>query len=375
MRTEETSCCVVAAFGRPMAIVRSFLIVVVLPVLLVGALDPAGRNAYALAKDGSPMGMLAVSAGDVVVVIEPGSGSQKSFATGPVGWLFPAPGGTLFAPDLVHGKTSVINLLSLSADTPIDGVTMPHFGVRSDRYVALSKHILVLSYPERALMNRIDVGFEHPWQVEVLGENTILVVLERLPEGGEDAVLSIVKLDEGKLVYRRQLSGDIRHFSFSPALGVIALADPDARRVRLANPATTSITAEFETPGRPIDLAFVEGGSTLAVAIERDDGGGELAIWKIKLDKQDVPRRKNEWTVLLAGAPVRLVSSPDHQHVAVGLETGELQIIRIEKQRMVALIKLPEAPRDVVWCDPLREGPLIPDWSDDNPPELDLSGG
>jgi hypothetical protein len=319
--------------------------------------------------------MIAVSAGDVVVLVEPASGVQKSISTGPVGWLFPAPGGTLFAPDLVHGKTTVINLLSLGTETPLDGVTMPRFGVRADRYVALSKNILILSYPERAIMNRIDIGFEHPWQVEVLADNTVLVVLERLPNGGENAVLSIVKLDEGKLVYRRPLSSDVRHFSFSPSLGVMALADTDAGRVLLADPSTLLTAAEFKVPGRPVDLAFVEGGSTLAVAIEREDGGGEVAIWKIKLDKNDTLQRKKEWTVLLAGAPVRLVSSPDHRHVAVGLKTAELQIVRIDKPQVMTLVELPDVPRDVVWCDHLAEGPLLPDWSDDDPPELDLSGG
>jgi len=342
--------------------------------LLTATLELTVCTSYVLAKDDPPRGMVAASAGDFVVLVEPGSGARKAISTGPVGWLFPAPGGTLFAPDLVHGKTTVINLLSLTAETPIDGVTMPRFGVRSDRYVALTKHILILSYPERALMKSIDIGFEHPWQVEVLADNTVLVVLERLPEGGENATLSIVKLDEGKLVYRRPLSSDIRHFSFSPSLGVMALADPDAGRVLLADPSTLLPAAEFKVPGRPVDLAFVDEGSTLAVAIERDDGGGELAIWKIKPGKNDTLQRKKEWTIMLAGAPVRLVSSPDHQHVAVGLNTAELQIVRIEKQQMLARVELPEVPRDMVWCDPLVEGPLIPDWSDDDPPELDLSG-
>jgi len=342
--------------------------------LLTAALELTVCVPFALAKDIPPMGMVGVSAGDVVVLVDPASGAQKSISTGPVAWLFPAPGGTLFAPDLVHGKTTVINLMSLATETPIDGVTMPRFGVRNDRYVVLSKHILILSYPERALMKRIDIGFENPWQVEVLADNTVLVVLERLPEGGENAVLSIVKLDERKLVYRRPLSSDIRHFSFSPSLGVMALADPDAGRVLLVAPSTLLTAAEFKVPGRPVDLAFVEGGSTLAVAIEREDGGGELAIWKIKPDKNDTLQRKKEWTVLLAGAPIRLVSSPDHLHVAVGLKTKELQVVRIEKQQVVALVELPDIPRDVVWCDPLREGPLIPDWSDDDPPELNLSG-
>ena len=342
--------------------------------LVVATLDLTVCLSFAKGKGNPPSGMLAVSAGDVVVLVEPSSGAQKSISTGPVGWLFPAPGGTLFAPDLVHGKTTVINLRSLAIESPIDGVTMPHFGVRADRYVVVAENILVLSYPERALMKRLEIEFEHPWQVEVHADNTVLAVLERLPDGGGDAFFSIVKLGEGKLVYRRPLSGDVRYFAFSPVLGLVALADAGGRRVLLAEPSTLLIAAEFEVSGRPVDLAFVGGGSTLAVAIEREDGGGELAIWKVKADKDGALQRKKEWLVPLAGAPVRLASSPDGKHVAVGLSTSQLQVVVIDKPQVVELIELGDVPRDVVWCDPLEEGPLLPDWSDDDPPELDFMG-
>ncbi len=375
MRPDRSRSKSVAAPTWPQTFVRGSLSAVLVAGLVSAGLDLLVGPTDALAKDNPPMGIIAVSAGDVVVLVEPASGAQKSLSSGPVGWLFPAPGGTLFAPDLVHGKTTVINLLSLATETRIDGVTMPYFGIRADRYVVLARDILIVSYPERALVTRIDIGFERPWQVEVLAEDTVLVVLERSPEGGENAVLSIVKLDEGKLVYRRPLSSDIRHFSFSPALGVMALADPEGGRVLLSHPETLATAAEFKVSGRPVDLAFVEHGSTLAVAIERQDGGGELAIWKIKPDKKDTLQRKKEWTVPLSGAPVRLVRSPDDRHVVVGLETKELQIVRIEKRQATRLFELPDVPRDVVWCDPLREGPLLPDWSDDDPPTLDLSGG
>ena len=40
-----------------------------------------------------------------------------------------------------------------------------------------------------------------------------------------------------------------------------------------------------------------------------------------------------------------------------------------------ATADLGAAPRDIVWCDPSIEGPLLPDWSDDDAPTLDLGGG
>ena len=67
---------------------------------------------------------------------------------------------------------------------------MPRFGSLTDRYLVVAKHLLVVSYPERALMNSFDIAFHHPWQVEVVADNTILLVLERFPIGdGETALV------------------------------------------------------------------------------------------------------------------------------------------------------------------------------------------
>ncbi len=63
--------------------------------LLTAALELTVCVPFALAKDNPPMGMVGVSAGDVVVLVDPASGAQKSISTGPVGWLFPAPGDPL----------------------------------------------------------------------------------------------------------------------------------------------------------------------------------------------------------------------------------------------------------------------------------------
>ena len=325
-------------------------------------------------KQNPPAGMLAASAENEVVVVNPASGEALAFAAGPVAWLFPAPGGTLFAPDLVHGKTAVINLLSLTAGDPIDGVTMPRFGSRTDRYVVVAKQLLIVSYPERALMNTYDIEFQHPWQTEVLVGNTILIVLERLPDGGGESVLSVVQLTDGTLVYRRPLRGDIRHFAVSPELGLLALADATSNRVILADPATLTPAASFEVPGTPVDVLFVENGNLLVVGVEREDGGGEIDIWKIKHEKKEGWVRKKEWKVPLAASPVRLVASPDFRHVAAGLENAQLQVFEVDEKQLVVTVDLPGPPRDLVWTDPFSEGPLLPDWSDMKPPEVDLSG-
>jgi len=341
---------------------------------LAAALVVIGLGTGWAKKQHPPVGMLAASAEDEVLIANPVTGESQSFATGPVAWLFPAPGGTLFAPDLVNGKTTVIDLPSLTTRDAIDGVTMPRFGSLTDRYVVVAKQLLVVSYPERALLNSFDIAFDHPWQAEVLVGNTILIVLERLPDGEGNSVLSVVQLTDGSLVYRRPLRGDIRHFSVSPALGLMALADSSSNRVILADPATLTPAASFEVPGIPMDLLFVDNGEILVVGVEREDGGGEIDMWKIKHDKKEGWVRKKEWTVPLAASPVRLAASPDFRHVAAGLVNSQVQVVEIGEQVLVTTVDLPGVPRDLVWCDPFSEGPLLPDWSDEKPPEIDLSG-
>ncbi len=325
-------------------------------------------------KDKLPIGVVAASAGDRVIMVDPTTGDSRYIPAGPVAWLFPGPGGIVFAPDLVNGKTTVLDLLSLSVKDQFPGVTMPHFGTLSDRYLVLAKRLLVMSYPERALMNSFDISFDHPWQVEVLANNSILMVLERLPDTGGEASLIAVNLGEGRLVYRRPMEGDVRHFALSVALGVMALAQAEGNQVILVDPGTLTPAAVFATNGKPVDLVFAEDDSTLVIAVERPDGGGEILIWKIKLDKKEGLKKKKEWTVPLAASPVRLARSPDGRHVAAGLTSGELQIVDLEDRLVVAFTDLRAVPRDVVWCDPAIPGPLLPDWSDDDAPTLDLGG-
>ena len=53
---------------------------------------------------------------------------------------------------------------------------------------------------------------------------------------------------------------------------------------------------------------------------------------------------------------------------------GILQIVELDSQVVLTTVDVRAAPRDVVWCDPSIEGPLLPDWSDDDPPTLNLGG-
>ncbi len=347
---------------KPEALIRHLAAVLIVAALPVAA--EAGEHA--------PVGLLAASSSDVVVIVDPRTGGSVVVPTGPVAWLFPAPAGVLFAPDLVHGSTAVIDLRSLSAMDPIAGITMPRFGTMTDRYLVVADQLLVVSYPDRALMNQFDIGFERPWQVEIAADNSVLLVLERLPEGDGDATMIAVELNEGRLVYRRPLSGDVRHFALSEVFATMALADAGRERVVFVEPATLTPRAEFAVAGKPMDITFAGDGTFLVLAIKRSDGGGDLVTWKLKLSKKEGLQRKKEWSMPLNAAPSRMALSPDGRHVAVGLENGELQVVEVENQLMGLTVELPEAPRDIVWCDPLADGPLQPDWSDDDAPTLDF---
>lgn len=327
---------------------------------------------FAGANTSPPAGLLAVSEGESVVIVAPATGETRAIPAGPVAWLFPAPGGTLFAPDLVHGTTTVIDMPTQTVRERFDGVTMPRFGQSPDRYVVVSKKLLVVSYPDRALMNQFEIEFESPWQVEVAAGNTVLLVLERDPEGG-GASLVAVNLSEGRLVYRLPLAGDVRRFALSPQFGVLAFADAGGRIV-FAEPGTLAPRAEFETPGRAMDVVFTGDGTLLAVAVGTADGAGELLIWKLKLLKDGTFERKKQWQVPLQGSPQRLVNSPDRRHVAITVEDGLLHIVDVVERTLTRTVALRGAPRDVVWLDPFAPGPMLPEWSDDDPPTLPIGG-
>jgi hypothetical protein len=338
------------------------------------ALVPVLGSSLGAAKDRLPIGIVAASAGESVILVDPTTGNSRSIPSGPVAWLFPAPGGLLFAPDLVNSRTTVLDLRTLTPRDSIPGVTMPRFGTLPDRYLVLARQLLVMSYPDRALLNRFEIPFERPWQVAVLADNTVLLVLERSPNGGSEVIMTAVNLGEGRLVYRLPLGGDVRHFAISINLGLMALAQAEGDQVIVVDPATLKPVTALSSEGTPVDLVFAEDGSTLVTAVERSDGGGDLLIWKLKQEKNKGLQKKKEWKVSLLAAPVRLAVSPDGHHVAVGLASGELQIIDLDSREVVATANLRAAPRDVVWCDPSIEGPLLPDWSDDDEPTLGLGG-
>ncbi len=315
------------------------------------------------AKTRPPDGILAASVGDTVVLVEPFSSRTITFETGPVGWLFPAPGGILFAPDVIHARTTVINLLALAVVDRLDGLTMPHFSANPDRYTAITDEIVILSYPDRAVIKTIGAKIAHPWQVIMAPDGAAMMILERLPDGSAGVHMTTVNLITGQVVYRRPLIGDIRHFALSPQLGILALADAESNRVHLVEPATLTPIAERAAAGRPVDVTFAHEGKTMATAIATGDGAGILDLAIFKTGKKGMSIGK-EYSIPLGASPVRIAASPGGNYVAVAFEGGSVTIVDVGERKAIATGTLPGTPRDLRWCDPLSEGPMIADWSD-----------
>lgn len=325
-----------------------------------------------LAKDPpAPPGLLAVSVGDTVVLIEPAGGRMTEFETGPVGWLFEAPGGSLFAPDLVNGRTTVFDLRLGQVADRFEGVTMPHFAPAGDRYAAVADEVLLVSYPERAVLTRMAAGIRYPWQVEMVSD-TVLLALERGPDGAGPAVLHAVDLVTRQMVFRRQLAGDVRRFALSRALGLLAFADASSGTIELVAPATLMPVGSVQIGGGVNDVAFLDlQGGLAAVAAAADGSGGELKLWKLKVADGGL-KVKKERALALPGRPTRLAVAPGELQLAVALERGSVVVVDVKELATLGTHELAGPPRDLVWCDPARPGPLLPDWSDDEAPELNL---
>lgn len=322
------------------------------------------------AKDHPPTGILAASVGDSVVLIEPVGGRTVSFDTGPVGWLFPAPGGMLFAPDVINARTTVLSLGSAAVVDKLDGLTMPHFGGSPDRYIAIAGEVILLSYPDRAVIKRIPAEIHHPWQVIVSPDDAAMLVLERLPDGSTGVHMATVNLITRQVIQSRPLAGNIVHMALSPQLGLLALADADSGQIHLVEPATLNPMASRSVAGQPLDVAFARGGGTLAAAVATGNGAGAVDLAVFKSGKKGL-RLDKEFSIPLAAAPVRIDTSPAGTYVAVALEGGSVAVIDVKKRAIVGQYKLPGTPRDLRWCDIAREGPMVADWSDgEAPPEF-----
>ncbi|MCP4896019.1 MAG: hypothetical protein GY906_03510 [bacterium] len=317
------------------------------------------------ANDDSLPGVLVASAGDSVFLASPMGGAPAEFSCGQVGWLYPAPGGVLFAPDLVRGKTSVIDLLRIRLLETLDGVTMPHFGESPDRYLVVAGDVMILSYPNRALVKRVEARINNPWQVEQTKDQRFVFVLDRLPDNADGSRLVAVDMISGDLSYRKRLAGDVVDLGFSQELGLLSMVDQTAGVVRLVTPGSLAPVQILDYGDEiPIAAEFVADETWIAVIttdVERE--GGQLRITRMK-KKSDRLEPDLKATVSLERAPVGLAVAPGGDFVAVALDDGEVLVFSRRKGELVSRVSLGEAPRHLVWCDPTLMGPLMPEWSE-----------
>lgn len=313
----------------------------------------------AAAKHLPPPAFVVASAGDRVVVVNPRNGATRSFETGTVGKLFPAPGGVLFAPDLVHGKTTVLDLRRLRVADRLQGVTMPHFGPAADRYLVVAGNVLIVSYPDRATLARIPADILHPWQVAVSEDGGTALILERLPGDHDPPVLWAIDLTERRVSLKAELPPDVRSMGFSTDHGVIALAGGST--VRVVAPATLATLLQLKVPGEAVAAAFASHGETLLVATAAGDSGS-VERFGLKVGHKGLRARRLE-PVRLTAAAIGMTVSPEEGWAAVTTEGGGLSIVRADKGGVEQTARLPETARDVVWCDPTRAGPALPQWS------------
>lgn len=284
--------------------------------------------------------------------------------TGPVGWLYPAPGALLFAPDTVDGRTTVIELRSGRVAERLEGVTLPVFGQADDRYVvAVPGRVLVVSFPERVVLAEHEVGLRRPWRSRVSADGLFLYVLER-PGEGRPAAVAVVDLLAGTLAVRKELPGDAVDMVLLEELGLVALAEPGEGAIELRSGSSLDVEARIECGGAPAALAF-DGTRWLWAAESRGDAGG-VERWRLHRRSKGLSTRM-KGSLALPGRPVRMALDPAAQWLAVAAEGDELWIVPAGVDRIARTLSLPAPPRDVVWPDLDRPGPLLPEWSDRGP--------
>ena len=217
------------------------------------------------------------------------------------------------------------------------------------------------------LITRVPIDITNPWQVISAADGTVVLVLARQPEGDPEATLLAVDLIGKRVVYRRPLRGDVRQMALSAGLGLLALADATTSTVQLFDPSVLSPVSALPVTGHCRDVAFMPDGVGLVAAAADSAGGGDVRMWELKRKGGEL-KIKKEFHVALPSSPVRLAVSPAGvPMVAVGLQSGAIVVIDMENETIVRTIELPEAPRDVIWVDPLVEGPMLPEWSDKSP--------
>lgn len=304
-------------------------------------------------------GVMALSSGDQVILVDPGSSGIRSLETGPVGFLFPAPAGILYAPDVVNGRTTVVDVRSGRVVDLMSGVTMPHFGPWQDRYLVVAGALTMVSFPERSLIFRMEGAFDRPWQVQLGSRGTTVLILERMPSGEDGTTVSAVDLGNRRVVFSKQFDHDLVRFAMAPATGVMAVVDRTAGDVVLLDSMTLAEIRRLPVPDGAEDVVVLKDGKELVVA----GAFGRLMRWTLKA-KRDGLRVKPDDPIVVAGRAMRLAVGPDGRLVAAATDQGRLVIVDSKTGEALGQWEVPSPLRDLRWIDSDSRGPLLPSWSD-----------
>jgi len=326
--------------------------------LLVWLLPALMHAGMVGAKKAQPKGLLALSAGDSVVLADLRGDAVNEIETGTVGFLFPAPGGILFAPDIIHNRTTVIDLRRRSQRETLSFLRMPRFTVWKDRYLVLAGDLLMLSYPENSLIFRMKADIQSPWQLYSSEDGMSLLVLERQPDGKGPSILTALDLGVRKRVFRKSFTSDMIRFAEMSNPGVLVLADRSEKQILILEPETMTPLTKIPLVDAPTDIVAV--GNVLHAA----GGPDGVRRWELKRSHEGKLEIR-ELDPVLTGNPIeRLTISPDGLFFAAAGKHSRIRIYEARKARLVREIEIPPGIRDLVWVDPLADGPLLPMWSD-----------
>lgn len=306
-----------------------------------------------------PRGVLALSSGDEIVLVDPGSSRIQPIEAGPVGFLFPAPAGILYAPDIVNNRTTVIDLQSGRVLELIPGVTMPRFGPQKDRYLVVAGALTMVSYPERSLIFRMDGEFDRPWHVQMGPEGTTVLILERSPSGKGGSIISAVDLMHRRVVYSRHFDHDLEKFAMAPASGVMAVVDRTSGDIALLSSLSLDEKQRLAVPGGATDVVALGDGKVLVAS----GADGRLLQWKLKV-KHEALTVEPEDPIVVPGRTLRLAVGPDGRLIAAATDQDQLFVVDSKKGDEIGHWPIPSTFRDFRWIDTDQRGPLLPSWSD-----------
>ncbi len=310
----------------------------------------------AAAVDQEPHGVVAVSSGRTVTLLDPsGTSPARTVQTGAVRRLYPGPAGVLFAPDFEAAETVVIDAAVGQVESTLDGITMPIFGLQTDRYIVVAGDLLVVSYPSRSLLAVVEAGLARPWRTVMGPDGRYAMVLER---GVDSSVVTVVDVWQALVQSRHRLSGSVADMVLLSTLGALALGD-DGGGVRIVEPATFAVLAEWKAPAAVRAVATFSKGVVVGLA------DGTLVVLEVKTAKRKVEVRVRRQARVSAGVHA-LDSSTEGDRVVVLADDGEVSVLTPGNGHLGALASVTGSVRDVVWMDVGRRGPLRPLWSDEN---------